>query len=429
MERWISLVGLAFMLGLAYLLSADRQRISARVVLGGIFLQWVFALLILRTDAGQTSFALAGGLVQQMLGCVDKGSEFVFGKEFRQHYFAFRVLPTIIFFSSLMTVLYHLGIMQLVVGGVAWVMRRTLKTTGAETLSAAGNIFLGQTEAPLLVAPYLSVMSQSELMAVMVGGFATIAGGVLAVFVSMNIDAAHLLSASVMSAPASLVIAKIMLPETGPNSDTRSLGEKRDSNAEVARHAGLLPTDTVNVIHAATHGAMEGAKLALNVAAQIIAFLAMIALCDGVLGWVGLQAREWVGDAWGQQFGKSWSLAGGLSYLFAPVAWVMGVDRADCFKIGELLGIKMVANEFLAYERLAEWIDPEKGRQISARSEIIATYALCAFANFASIGVQIGGLGSLAPERTRDLAKLGFKAMLGGTLASFMTACIAGILV
>lgn len=318
--------------------------------------------------------------------------------------FAFGVLPTIIFFSSLMAVMYHVGIMQRVVECFAWIMQRTLGTSGAESLSAAANIFVGQTEAPLVIRPYIGSMTQSEIMAVMVGGFATIAGGVLAAFVSMHIDAGHLITASVISAPAALLIAKVMVPETevSPTLGTVKVTVERRS---------------ANLIEAAASGATDGLKLALNIAAMLIAFLALVAMADAIVGWTG---------SW---FGQSWSLAVLLGYLFSPFAWLMGIERADCLRAGELLGLKMATNEFVAYQRLAVWVLPESGVELSQRSQHILTYALCGFANFSSIGIQIGGIGGIAPERRADLARLGLRAMLGGTLAAFMTACIAGVLI
>jgi concentrative nucleoside transporter, CNT family len=345
----------------------------------------------------------------------DEGSDLVFGLntgEAETEYpprntllrtITFGILPTIIFFSSVMSVLYYLGIVQVVVRAIAKVMQCTLGTSGAETLSAASNIFVGQTEAPLVIKPYLMKMTESELMALMVGGFATIAGGVLAVYVGMGINAGHLMTASVISAPAALLIAKIMVPEV--------------ETPETA--GGAIPeikrTGT-NVVEAATLGATDGLKLALNVAAMLIAFTALVAALDAVIIWVGDVLRQ------------EWSLGMFLGYIFSPLAWAMGIPRADVFHAGELLGLKMVANEFVAYSRLTDWQKPQSVVQLTERTQIILTYALAGFANFASVGIQIGGIGSLVPERQKDLARIAVKAMLGGTLACFMTACIAGIL-
>jgi len=404
MERLVSLLGLFTMIGLAWLMSENKRRINRRVVVGGLLLQFIFAVLVLKTPPGRALFEEIGQAFEAMLGFVDVGSEFVFGPRFREFFFAFKVLPTIIFFSALMSVLYYLRIMQALVLVFGRLMQHTLGTTGAESLAAAANIFLGQTEAPLVVRPYIATMTRSELMAVMVPGFGSTAGGVLAAYVSMGIDAAHLVSASVLSAPAGLLIAKVLVPETEPI----PAGEE----AEV-----VVDTIGVNLIESAAIGATEGLKLAINVAAMIIAFLALITMVDAMIGWTG------------ELFGWQWSLSAALSYAFAPIALVMGVEPADCLKVGELLGLRIVTNEMVAYERMAEWIAPGSTVELSARSQVILTYALCGFANFASIGIQLGGIGAMAPQRRADLAQLGLRAMLGGTLACFMTACVAGILV
>jgi CNT family concentrative nucleoside transporter len=404
MERLVSLFGLFAMIGLAWLMSEHKRRINIRVVVGGLLLQFCFALLVLKTDPGRSLFIFIGSIFESLLSYVDVGSEFVFGKQFREFFFALKVLPTIIFFSSLMSVLYFLRVMQAVVWIFGRLMQMTLKTTGPESLAAAANIFLGQTEAPLVVRPYVRTMTRSELMAIMVPGFGSTAGGVLAAYISMGIDAAHLVSASVLSAPAGLLIAKVLVPET---------------KTSCAPDAVAVTVDDVgtNLIEAASIGATEGMKLAINVAAMLIAFLALITMCDALIGWTGAC------------FGWNWSLSAGLSYLFAPIAWLMGIEWADCFKVGELLGLRMVTNEMVAYERMAEWIQPDSGVQMSERTQVILTYALCGFANFSSIGIQIGGIGAMAPERRTELAQLGFRAMLGGTLACFMTACVAGVLI
>jgi CNT family concentrative nucleoside transporter len=404
MHRLISFFGLFAMIGLAWLMSENKRRINFRVVAGGLLLQFCFALVVLKTAPGRALFMFVGDTFEGLLSYVDAGSSFVFGEDFRHFFFALKVLPTIIFFSSLMSVLYFLRIMQAVVWVFGRLMQKTLRTTGPESLAAAANIFLGQTEAPLVVRPYVRTMTRSELMAIMVPGFGSTAGGVLAAYIDMGIDAAHLVSASVLSAPAGLLIAKVLVPETQVTS---------------APDAVVLTVDEAgtNIIEAATIGATEGAKLAINVAAMLIAFLALIAMTDAMLGWTG---------AW---FGFDWSLSAALSYLFAPIAWLMGIEWADCFKVGELLGLRMVTNEFVAYKQMAEWITPESDVQLSARTQVILTYALCGFANFSSIGIQLGGIGAMAPERRTDLAQLGFRAMLGGTLACFMTACVAGVLI
>ncbi|NOX57156.1 MAG: NupC/NupG family nucleoside CNT transporter [Planctomycetes bacterium] len=421
MERWISGFGLVAMIGLAWLMSSHKRRISWRVVVGGALLQFAFALLVLRTEPGHWFFAFLGDVFTRLLAFVDEGSLFVFGVSPRGgesgfppgvvllRTFAFGVLPTIVFFSSLMSVLYHLGVMQKVVLVAAWIMQKTLGTSGAESLSAAANIFVGQTEAPLMIRPYVGSMTQSELMAVMVGGFATIAGGVMAAYVAMGIDAGHLMTASVISAPAALLIAKVMQPET---EQPKTLG----------RVAITVERTSVNVIDAAAVGALDGMKLAINVAAMLIAFLALLAMFDWMIAWVGHQ----VGTACGLQL--HWSLSKILGYLFWPLAWLMGIEPKDCLPAGQLMGLKMAANEFVAYQRLTEWLQPASGVRLSPRTVTILTYALCGFANFGSIGIQLGGIGGIAPERRGDLARLGLRAMLGGTLAACMTACIAGVL-
>lgn len=410
MERLISLFGLLIMVALALALSADWRKVDRRILLGGLGLQFALALLVLKTAFGQAFFGYIGAFFAALLNYVDAGAHFVFGADFGEHFFAFKVLPTIIFFAALMGVLYHLGWVQYVVMAFAWVMQRTLRTSGAESLAAAANVFVGQTEAPLVVRPYVASMTRSELMALMVGGFATIAGGVLAAFVGLGIDAGHLMAASVISAPASLVVAKAMQPEVEV---PKTLGRVA---IEVERPA-------TNVVEAATNGTLDGLRLALNVGAMIIVALALIALLDGAVGLLGRAVGYVVGVE-----GLEWSLSAALGYLFAPFAWLMGIEAKDCLAAGELLGKKMVANEFVSYIQLSQWLQPGSGVELSPRSVVILTYALCGFANFSSIGIQIGGIGSIAPTRRGELARLGFRAMLGGTLACFMTACVAGIL-
>jgi CNT family concentrative nucleoside transporter len=419
-----SALGLFGMIALAWLLSANKRRFNLRVVVGGILLQFLFAFVVLRTEPGRIVFEFIRDVFLALVGCASAGSRFVFGsslmsQDFMLASFAFQALPTIIFFSALMSVLYYFGVMQAVIRAMAVVMQKTLRTSGAETLSTAANVFVGQTEAPLVIRPYLAQMTNSELMAVMVAGFATVAGGVMAAYVGMGVDPVHLLTASVISAPAALLIAKVMQPEVD---QPLTLGHFRmDARSEA-----------VNVIHAAAIGAADGLKLALNVAAMIIAFLGLLYMVDQGIAWLGAL------------FGQTWSLQAALGYAFAPIAWMMGVEPDDCLNVGRLLGVKMVANEFLAYDQLVHMraqelpclgaltsVPPEllpKVSAISERSDVIATYALCGFANFGSIGVQLGGIGPLAPERRADLARLGFRAMLGGTLAACMTACIAGVM-
>ena len=415
MERVVSFGGLFVMMGLAWAMSNNRKKINLRIVAGGLALQFGLALLVLKTDPGQNFFLWLGEMFKNMQTFTDEGSKLVFGvntgpddvgyppRDTLVKTITFGILPTIIFFSSVMSVLYYLGIVQVVVRAMAKGMQWTLGTSGAETLSAASNIFVGQTEAPLVIKPYLPKMTESELMALMVGGFATIAGGVLAVYVGMGINAGHLMTASVISAPAALLIAKIMVPE---------IETPETAGGEIPE---IKRTGT-NVVEAATHGATDGLKLALNVAAMLIAFTALVAAFDALIVWVGELLRQ------------EWSLGIFLGYVFSPLAWAMGIPKADVLHAGELLGLKMVANEFVAYSQLTDWQKPDSAVQLTERTQTILTYALAGFANFASVGIQIGGIGSLVPERQKDLARIAVKAMLGGTLACFMTACIAGIL-
>ena len=409
MERAISLLGLVVMMGLAWAMSDHKRRVNFRVVWGGLLLQFVLAVFILKTSIGAAIFQSIGDFFTGILGFVDAGTSLVFGEEYVHHFFAFKVLPTIIFFSSLMSVLYYMGILQKVVAAFAWVMQRTLGTSGSETLSAAANVFVGQTEAPLMVRPYISSMTKSELMALMVGGFATIAGGVMAAYASMGIDAGHLVSASVISAPAALLISKLMIPET---ERSMTLGQ-----VELA-----VEEKRANLVDAATGGALDGMKLTLNVVAMLIAFLGLVALIDATLGLIG----GWIGALLGYNW--TWSLSEIFGYVFAPFAYLLGIPWADCLYAGELLGKKMVLNEFIAYAQMVAWSQPDSGVVLTERSTLILTYALCGFANFGSVGIQIGGIGGIAPERRTELALLGMRAMIGGTLAMMMTACVAGIL-
>lgn len=398
MLRLTSLIGYGVLLLLAWVMSSHKRLIPWRVLMGGTFIQFAFAWFILKTDPGLAIFAWAGDAFTWVLDFSDEGARFVFGDNFKQFFFAFKVLPTIIFVSSLMSVLYYIGLMPVVVNSMAWLMQRTLGTSGAETLSASANVFMGQTEAPLLIKPFLIDMTMSELNAVMVGGFATISGGIMAMFVGMNIPAGHLITASVISAPASLVIAKLMVPETGR---PKTLGY---ANFDI-------PPAGANLIEAAANGAADGMKLVLNVAAMLIAFIALIAMCDSILASVG------------SLFHQSWSLKGGLGFAFAPFAFLMGMEWKDCIKGGELLGLKMALNEVIAYTELSRM----RG-ELSERSFLIMTYALCGFSNLSSIAIQIGGLGAMAPDRKTDFARLGFRAMIGGTFACCLTACVAGVI-
>jgi CNT family concentrative nucleoside transporter len=436
MERWIGVGGLFGLMGLAWAVSAHRRRIQWRTVIGGLGLQFVLAVLVLRVDAVRRVFDSVAVVITRVLRFTDQGTEFIFGALTDNQalgqalygepnaglafIFAFKVLPVIIFFASLMGVLYHLGVMQRLVEGMAWLMTRTLRVSGAESLAMSANVFVGQTEAPLVIKPYISVMTRSELMALMTGGFATIAGSVFGFYVSLlgGDDpqqqaefAKHLLTASLMSAPAAFVIAKIMIPET-----------------EESQTAGFVKVrferTTINVIDAASSGAADGLKLALNVAAMLLAFIALIALVNYPLEQLGQwgPVHEFLADRGVEKL----TLSVLLGWLFSPLAWLMGVPWEDAGQFGGLLGEKIVATELIAFNSLHTIMlsdDP-----MSYRSKVMASYALCGFANFGSIAIQIGGIGGIAPDRRRDLAALGLRAMLGGALATWMTATIAGIL-
>ena len=399
MERFISVIGLLVMMLIAWLISADKKKMNWRLIVSGVGLQIVFGLLILKTTPGEMFFEGTREFVAAVIGFSDAGAAFLFGDGFREHFFAFSVLPTIIFVSSIMAVLFHLGIVQQIVKWMAKFMVWVMDVSGAESLAASANVFVGQTEAPLVIKPYLKTMTNSELMAMMTGGMATVAGGVMAAYASMGADAGHLLAASVMSAPASLVIAKIIIPEK-EHSPTKS-------KIEID-----IPKQDANVLDAACRGASEGLQLALNVGAMLIAFIALVALVNWSLTFLP------------EVSGAAISLERVLGWVYAPFAWIMGVEWKDANIVGMLLGKKTILNEFVAYMDLVNYKDI-----ISERSFTITTYALCGFANFASIAIQIGGIGALVPERRKDFAKLGLRAMIGGTLAAFMTATVAGILI
>jgi CNT family concentrative nucleoside transporter len=407
MHRFISVLGILVFIGLAWLMSSHKRRVNPRIIVGGLMLQLAFAFIILQTRYGSRFFDWLAFAFRTLLDCVDQGSTFVFGEGYAEHFFAFKVLPTIIFFSAFMSIFYYYGVMQFIVGLFARLMQITLGTSGAETLSAAANIFVGQTEAPLVIRPYIPSMTISELNAIMVGGFATMAGGVLAAYVGMGIDPKHLLSASVMAAPAGLMIAKILQPEVD---EPKTLG-----------HVKINVKDpSANVLEAIANGAVGGLQLALNVGAMLIVFLALIALVNLILAWIG--------GHFGYTGEYAWSLNAALGWLFRPIAWLIGIQWADCPRAGELLGLKMAANEFVAYARLSEWIKPDSVVELNPRTAQVMTYALCGFANFSSIGIQLGGIGGIAPERRGDLARLGLRAMLGGTLVALINASVANIM-
>jgi len=473
------LLGLAAILAIAFLLSSDKRRINWRTVGFGLALQLLFAVFVLKGEAmgevfaplgwPKVGFAFVSGLFVQFLKAVEVGSSFIFGNlglspgvEGSLGFFFFsQVLPTVIVFAALMSILYYLGVMQWIVRGMAWVVRRALGTSGPESLSVSANIFVGQTEAPLVIKPYIKNLTRSELMAVMTGGMATIAGGVLASYVAFlgerfaaaegvaievgqQMIAEQLLGASVMAAPAALVLAKMMIPER----PAAALASEKaaivipDSLSPTAIAVGAIPglhtdageatrsgisSDTAkaatvdaleddgpkNVIDAAASGAADGLQLALNIGAMLIAFLALIAILNGILGW---------GAGF---FGAELSLEMILGFVLAPIAWLIGVPTVDITAFGSLIGTKVIANEFVAYTQLADGI---AAGTLQPKTILMATFALCGFANLSSIGIQIGGIGPLAPERTGEIASLGLRAVLAGTLANLMTATIAGVL-
>jgi CNT family concentrative nucleoside transporter len=430
-SRFVGVLGVAVMIGIATLMSRHRRLIPWRLVGAGLALQVVFGLIVLRTVAGRAFFDAVGGVFSALLRFQEQGARFVFGNLVQQAVpvgtpgaggvldtsagyvagtgalIAFSVLPTIIFFAALMSVLYHLGLMQLLVKGIAWVMQRTLRTSGAETLSAAGEIFLGPTEAPLLIKPYIARMTGSELFTTMVCGLATVAGGVMAAYIGMLQGvvpgiAGHLLAASVMNVPAALYLGKIMHPETEvpETADTLHLHTERTEHG---------------VIEAAAAGAGQGMHLALNVGAMLIAFVALVALLNALLGWAGGFAGL-----------PELSLQLILGTLLRPLAWLMGIPWQESTYAGGLIGLKATLNEFVAYGQLSA--DLRNGIALSPRTAVILTYALLGFANFASIAIQIGGIGGLAPERRSEIASYGLRAMVAGNLAAFTSAAIAGVL-
>lgn len=435
LARLVGVVGIATMIVIAWLLSRNRRRVNWRLVGSGVALQLAFGILVLKTGVGRALFKAANAVFIKLLGFTEEGARFIFGNLVKNNvpvgpvtdvpadmapvqsvemwantgsYFAFSVLPTIIFFSSLMAVLYYLGLMQRIVQGIAWVMQRTMKTSGAETLSVAGNIFVGQTEAPLLIRPFVGKMTYSELDTVMVGGFATIAGGVMAAYVAMlspyfSDIAGHLLTASVMNAPAALYISKLLVPEV-------------DEPVTRGKLKVTVEKEEANVIDAAASGAAQGLKLAFNVAAMLLAFVALIAMINYLVGGIaGLAGIEGL------------TLERIFGWILAPLALVMGVPWADAGTVGALVGVKVVLTEFIAYLQLAGTMAADGA--ISPKGAVIATYALLGFANFPSIAIQIGGIGGIAPERRGDLSRLGLRAMIGGNLAAFTSASLAGVLV
>ncbi len=402
--RLISLLGLFIFVGIGYICSNNRKLIPWNAVLWGIALQLILGILLLKSAIGLKIFQFLGSVTEEFLNFSDAGAKLVFGDGFEEHFIAFKILPTLIFFSAFISLLYHYNILPRLIAIMGLVMMKTMKTSGAESLSCAANIFVGQTEAPLTIKPYLSSLTKSELHSIMTGGFATIAGGVMAAYISFGIPAEHLLAASVMSAPAALAVSKVFYPET----------EKPQTQGKI----DTMPTSNyVNGIDAISTGTMEGLKLALNVGAMLIAFLGLLALVNALLAVVGNQigisdlSLEWI-----------------LSYLMFPVAWLMGIPWADCQTVAILLGKKLIFNEFVAYLDLQQLISGDIPA-ISERAKVIATYALCGFSNIGAIGIQIGGISAIAPERQSDMAQLSFRALAAGSIACFMTACVAGILI
>ena len=406
MERFTGLIGIVVLLVIAFALSNNRKQINMRIIGWGLGLQAIFAIFILKTPIGGPLFGFLDKAVRKLVSFSDAGSDFLFksfvpdvGYHVAMINFAFRALPVIIFFSSLMAVLYHFGIIQVIVKLIGKAMQKTMGTSGSETLCISANIFVGQTEAPLMVRPFISQMTKSELMAVMTGGFATVAGGILAIYVMWLADipgiAGHLLAASVMSAPGALVMAKIIYPET---ETSETMGEMKIT----------IEQKNTNAMEALGDGATIGLKLAANVGAMLIAFVSLVAMINYLLGFAGTSMETILG------------------FIFKPLAWTMGVPWSEAGTLGTLMGEKIVFTELIAYGHLKELMS---SGAISDRTAIIASYALCGFANFGSIGIQLGGIGGMAPERKKDLAKLVTKAMIGGALASWLTATIAGLLI
>lgn len=418
MERFTGILGILAVLLAAWLGSTNRRAIRWRTVAWGLGLQLLFAFIVLRFDYGQRAMAWAGGVIQNMLSATYAGTRILFGELGMPNaglfgdvlaqnghpnagsIFAFQVLPTIIFISAFFAVMYHIGLMQIVIRGLAWVMLKTMRISGAESMNVAASIFMGQTEAPLTIRPFLSKATRSELMTIMTSGMAHVSGGIMAMYISQGIEAKHLLSAVIMTSPGTILMAKMLVPETEvPATEGRVVIPKDEMHAEE------------NLIGAIARGTLDGGKLAFNVGIMLISFLALVALLDSLLGWFHA-GHLWFPGSLGQILG----------FVFAPVAWLIGVPWHDAGAIGNLLGTRMALNEVIAYIALGK----EK-LQLDPRSFTIATFALCGFANLGSVGMQIGGIGALVPERRNDLAKLGIRAMLAGTMANLISASIAGM--
>ena len=408
MGRFTGILGLLTMLGLAYAFSTDRRAIRLKTVAWGLGLQLAFAVFVLKIEAGRELFQKAGDAVNRLLSYAFVGSEFVFGALGKQgspmgFYFAFQVLPTVIFIAAFFAVLYHYGIMQLIIKAAARVMTKFMGASGAESLNVAASIFMGQTEAPLTIRPFLPDLTRSELMTVMTSGMAHVSGGIMAAYIAFGIEPKHLLSAVIMTAPGTILMAKMLVPETEtPRTAGRVVMSEEAEETEKRS----------NVLGAIARGTTDGLHLALNIAAMLISFLALIALLNGIFGGIHNHV-SWFPS----------SLEQILGVLFAPIAWIIGVPRQDCGAIGSLLGTRMVLNELVAFSKLG----PQKAI-LDPRSFTIATFALCGFANLSSIGIQLGGIGALAPNKRGELAKLGIRAMLAGTMANLMSASIAGML-
>ncbi len=414
MVRFTGLLGILAVLLAAWLGSTDRKHIRWRTVAWGLGLQVTFAFLVLRFNYGQMFMSWAGGVVTNMLSATFAGTQVLFGQlglpnsgafgallgPNKGAIFAFQVLPTIIFISAFFAVLYHIGLMQIIIRAMAWVMLKTMRISGAESMNVAASIFMGQTEAPLTIRPFLSKATRSELMVIMTSGMAHVSGGIMAMYISQGVEARHLLSAVIMTSPGTILIAKMLVPETEvPATEGKVVIPKDEMHADE------------NLIGAIARGTIDGGKLAMNVAIMLVSFMALVALLDMVLTWIH-GGVPWIPGSLGQILG----------YLFAPVAWLIGVPWHDCMAIGNLLGTRMALNEVIAYISLGA-----QKATLAPRSFTIATFALCGFANLGSIGMQIGGIGALVPERRNDLAKLGVRAMLAGTMANLISASIAGI--
>jgi len=415
MGRFTGLLGIATMIGLAYAFSTNRKAIQAKTVAWGLGLQLVFAYFVLKVELGREVFAQAGAAVKWVLDFSFKGSEFVFGPlGLKQStvmtsggggfFFAFQVLPTIIFVAALMSVLYYFGVMQAIIKVAAIVMTRVMGASGAESLNVAASIFMGQTEAPLTIRPFLEKLTRSEVMTVMTSGMAHVSGGAMAAYILFGVEAKHLLTAVIMTAPGTLLLAKMLVPET-----EQPLTAGRVEMADMEKR---------NLLSSIAHGTSDGLQLAINVGAMLIAFIALVGLLNGILGGLSGWLEVNAGITWFPS-----GLEKILGVLYAPIAFLIGVPWKDCLTVGNLLGVKMVVNEFVAFSQLGPMraaMDP--------RSFTIATFALCGFANFSSIGIQIGGIGALAPNKREELSRLGLRAMLAGTMANLISASIAGML-